>query len=326
MVQQTTGINDTNGISFVDASGQAVVLPGPPQRIVCLNSDSARVLVAIGSGDKIVGVLESTTKDTELMKRMPSAISIGGIYNQPNIEQVISLRPDVVITLTSSSPALMQRLNQANITVIYLDGYIIEKMPRFIENVALISGSPASADRYLDYYHHYFDLVNSRLADVPPDRFPKVYFEGSSDYSTVGQGSGGDSLIRVAHGKNIAGSITTQWPMVSPEFVVNQDPEVIIKIAYPAMLNNFTISQIREQMIARPGISETRAAKTGQVFVINSYAAYGDQGIITLLYCAKALYPDRFADIDPEQLLYEYSRDFIPGQDNLTAYYPALSI
>ena len=134
-------------ISFSDSFGQTLVLNESPKRIVCLNGDSARILVAIGAGDTVVGVLESTTKDTALMKKLPYAVSIGGAYNQPNIEQVISLKPDLVIALTSASPSLMGKLTEANVTVVYLDGYVIEKMPQFVESISAIGGSPSLADR-----------------------------------------------------------------------------------------------------------------------------------------------------------------------------------
>jgi len=187
-----------------------------------------------------------------------------------------------------------------------------------------IIGNTTESQKYINYYQDYFDLVNSRLNAIPESNYPKVYFEGSSPYSTVGKGSGGDSLIRTARGRNIAGDLGSQWPTVSPEWVVQENPDVIIKVAYPDETVNASLSQIREAVMKRPGLSGTNAVKTGQVYIINEKVAYGNQGIITLLYIAKCLYPGQFSDIDPKKELHNYAAMFLPGSDDLDAFYPDL--
>ena len=54
-----------------------VTLPCMPKRIVVTNSDAAEMLIAIGAGDRIVGVTDSTKNVSYIIKRIPDAESIG---------------------------------------------------------------------------------------------------------------------------------------------------------------------------------------------------------------------------------------------------------
>lgn len=319
--------NKTNEgtITVTDDTGRQIVLVNPARRIVCLNGDAPEALVAMGAGDRVIGVSQSTAEHPELMQQMPNAVAIGSTWNNANIEEIVALNPDIVITLTSTAPDLQKKLERANITVMYLDGYILEKTPQFFDDIAIIIGTPAASLKYREYYYRYLSLINQRLADIPSERYPTVYIELGSELSTAGNGSGGDSLIRLAHGRNIARGISTQWPKVSKEWIIEQNPDVIIKTAYPSDTRNFTLSEIRSRLINRDGYDSLNAVKSDRVYVIDSRIVYGDQGIITLLYCAKAIYPDKFTDIDPVGLLDEYAREFVPGSDINDPYYPLLS-
>ena len=61
-------------VLFTDTSGDTITLPSVAKRIICLNSDAAEALVVLGAGNSIIGLTDSTIKDTALMKHMPNAI------------------------------------------------------------------------------------------------------------------------------------------------------------------------------------------------------------------------------------------------------------
>jgi iron complex transport system substrate-binding protein len=321
-VNQDSSVNFKQ-ISIIDDANRHITLNKPAQRIVCMNTNEPEILVAMGLGDNVIGVPEYTTEQHDLMEKLPNARSIGGGWSNPNIEKILALNPDVVITLTATSPSVEKRLQDANITLVYMDAFVIDKIPKSIECLATITGSPPSSNRYMKFYDCYIGIVNSRLADVPIDDYPSVYIELSSPYTTAGVGSGGDSLIRLAHGRNIAGSINSTWPKVSSEWVVENNPDVIIISRSPADQGN--LSNIYDDMLGRPGFSNLKAIHNNRMYVINSKITNGDQGIISLLYCVRAFYPDRFRDIDPDKVLHEYARDFVPGSDNLEPFYPSVT-
>jgi iron complex transport system substrate-binding protein len=252
---------------------------------------------------------------------MPNAVSIGE-GSSPDIEKIITLRPDVVLLMSTSNPTLAEKLQGANISYAYIDGYKLANIPDEIRILGILTSHTGQANRYIAFYSTNHDLVNGRLSSVSAAERPRVYFEGNSDYSTVGKTSGGDSLIRMAYGKNIGSSLGVPWPIVSPEWVMSQDPQVVIKIAYPSTLNNSTISGIFHSVIMRPSLNSTSAGRDGRVYVLHHRVTYNTQGIVSLVYLAKAMYPELFTDIDPDEILLEYDREFLPGSYLENSFYP----
>ncbi|PKG31431.1 ABC transporter substrate-binding protein, partial [Methanoregula sp.] len=287
-------------ISFIDGAGTSVTLHGHPQRIVCLNSDVAEVLATIVGGDRVIGVSESILSDPVMAGRFPNARPLKGSWNSPNIESILELKPDLVITISSAGTSL-ESLQQAGIPVIRLDCYILDRLPREVEMLGRITGHEDGAGQYLTWYNETVNLVNTRLADIHQDEWPTVYCEGGSDFAAYGNGSGADAIISMAHGNNLAHNINTPWPKVSAEWVLQQDPQILIRVAYASNLQNQTYAQIAASQRNRTTISSIRAIRNGTVYVIDNRSMYGPRGLLTLLYLSKAFYPERFADINLSQ-------------------------
>ena len=69
----------------------------PAERLIVANGDAAELLIALGAGDKIVGVTDSTLSVPYIMDKIPNATSIGN-WETPNVEQILALHPDAVIS------------------------------------------------------------------------------------------------------------------------------------------------------------------------------------------------------------------------------------
>lgn len=312
-----------SSITITDDLERTLVLSEPADDIVSLSSDATILLLVIGAGDTLTGVSGSPTTYPHLAEKMPRAVSVDGGYSTtPDVERIVSMKPDIVILMTSTSPSVAEKLARANIPYIYIDGYKLADIPREVIQLGLLTGKKEGADRYNAFYHKYRDLIDKRVGSLPESMRPFVYYEGSSDCSTVGNGSGGDSLIRMAYGRNIAGDIDVQWPIVSPEWIIQQNPQVMVKIAYESYLNNSTIQDMYDNTMNRSTLSPTDARKNSRIYIINHRIAYGPVGIITLVYMTKAFYPEIFTDIDPTEILAEYDREFLSGSMIDNPFYP----
>jgi iron complex transport system substrate-binding protein len=148
-----------------------------------------------------------------------------------------------------------------------------------------------------------------------------VYVEGYSDYSAHTTESSGDRLLGLLDATNIAGSIPTQSATVTPEWVIDQDPDVILKIAMsPEEYDQLDV--VRQKILARPGFDRIQAVRDTRVYVMNGDVMSSPRGIVGLLLAAKALYPDQFADINPENVLNEYAFAFFNGADSIEYFSP----
>src|SRR5688572_5006325 len=90
-------------------------LCGQPRRIVSTAPSITEMLFAIGAGDRVIGVTTFCHYPKEVT-RLPKI----GTYLQPNLETVLSLRPDLVVILRSPL-GLRERFEAAKLKVLELE-------------------------------------------------------------------------------------------------------------------------------------------------------------------------------------------------------------
>ena len=303
----------------VDRQGRVIQLSKPAQRIIVTNSDAAKVLMLLGAQDQIVGISDSVKKNpaTSVLGDKPSV----GDYATPDPEKLAALNPDLVIFYSSDSPRNLDLINQANITYAFFDCYKVDKLNDDIRSVGILTGKQARADEFISFVNSTMDLIKNRTQSIPPAKKQRVYFETGTDYTAAGTDSGGDLIIRSAGGQNIAGDTGVQWPKVSQEWIVAQNPDVIIKNA-PSYDSEDNFSATVNEVMERPGFQNISAVRNHRVYAFSGNLLYGPPSVISITYLAKILYPDQLADLDPNQIFNEYSTRFFPGANQQKIVYP----
>jgi len=297
-------------VTITQSDGKQAMLPCRPERIIVTNTDAAEMLIALGAADKIVGVVESTKNISYIMEKIPQAVSIGD-WQTPNIERMLSLKPDVVISYASSRPKNLDQINAANITIVYLDCYRLPKLASDARAVGVLTGHEQKAEEYAQMIENITLTVMQRVTAVPSAQLPTVYFEGYSDFTAAGTGSGSDDMLMMAGGKNIAAGLSSSSPKVSAEWVVAQNPAFIMKVMSAKETRPF--SQIVQVMKTRTGWSTMTAVQQDQIYLFANNVEYGPKSYIGLAYTAKILHPELFMDFNPRQMLDDYAGNYVVG-------------
>ncbi len=306
-------------VTFTDSNGNSITLPATANRILVTNSDAAEVLIAMGAKDKIVGITD-TVKQNPLLAPLLSNVTSVGIWDNPSVEQIAVLKPDIVITYASWQPKDADEFKAANITFVGLDCYKLNTLSHDINAMGIIAGEQQNATAYANFIQSNIDLVKSRTANLTDTQKPNVYWEQNSAFSSAGNGSGGDDLIKAAGGINIAGNQSGSYPKVIAEWVTQQNPDIILKTTgYNTTQAN--MSSIINEIDNRTGLASTSAVKNDKVYVMKTSLAFGPKGVIGLMYTAKIVHPDLFKDMDPNVVFDQYASRFIPGA-NITSIYP----
>ncbi len=305
--------NTTKPITIVDSTGKTVNLTGSANRIIVTNSDSAEVLIALGAIDKIVGVPNNVKNNPNLAGYFNNTTSIGE-WTSPNMESIVSLKPDVVIAYAYAKPKNMDQFSMANITVLLLDCYKMDNITSDIRKMGVLTGKQDRAEAYAGFMEPQIALVKERTANLTDSQKPTVFWESNMyKLSTVINGSGGDTLVRMAGGKNIATNLTSGE--ISNEWVTQQNPDIVIKVGlnYATMAN---MTETRSTIMNRTGMPSIKAVKDGKVYIISSTLTFGPKGFIGLLDVAKIIHPELFSDVDPALVMDQYDRQFVPGAKN----------
>ncbi|MEW6573432.1 MAG: stalk domain-containing protein [Bacillota bacterium] len=298
-------------ISIKDSQGRTVRVLCPPQRIVSVSSDVTELICAFGEKDRIVGVAD-TADFPPLVKDKPK---VGKAFT-PSVEKILALKPDVVFGYGSFlKPEIIAQIERSGVPVVLLDCYKVKTMAQDVRTLGLILNRQKEAAAYIAYFEKYQKLFKERTKNIPLNKRLRVYLEGYTDYSGSGPGSGAAEMLDAVGARNIAAVLRVPYPKVSPEWVVAQSPQVIIKACGSSIPSGYdeepdAMEKKRVEIIRRPGWNKITAVRQGKVHLISSEIYTGPRAIVGLAYFAKWLYPDLFKDVNPEAIHKEMLKKF----------------
>lgn len=328
-------------LTVIDESGKIVTIEEPVERIVICHSMFAEVLKTLDAKDRIVGIPSYMADYTILypdLCRLPTT----GSTMTPDTEAIISLYPDLVIVYGSWAENLDEDLNDIApvIRLTYRPFCNEEEIMMLGELV----GKRNEAKELLDFFDQSLSTINDNVAKLSEEEKPRVYLE-YSEYRTLTKrseptkGSGAHEMLIMAGGINIASDITTDpdgGPFVDPEWVITQNPDIIIRRARSADASNgYTeddpaqMAALRESILNRPELADITAIKNGDVYCLSSdISAGGPSYWIGTIYMAKMIHPELFKELDPRAIHQEYLTRFQGLDYNLDEHgvfiYPSL--
>ena len=238
-----------NPVVVRDDRGVEHRFDAPPQRVVTLLPSLTEAVCAIGACGRLVG--------TDRYSNWPTSVvalpKLGGL-DDAVIERIVGLRPEVV--LAASSTRALARLESLGLKVLRFDSDSHEQVRSTLERLGRLFGATPAA-------HAAWKSVEADMA-LAADQVPlalrgrKVYFEADATPYAAGEASFVGQTLQRLHLRNIAPAALGAFPHLSPEFVVQAQPQVIL-----AARRNAT------QMKARPGWQQLPALQGGQVCALD---------------------------------------------------------
>lgn len=252
--------NNAQALEYADAVGRVISLTAPPQRIVSLVPSVTEILYAIHADNQLVGV-------TDFCNYPPAAqhkTSIGG-YDNPGLETVASLAPDLIIMdVASSSPVLLRQFEQLAVPVYLVAPKSLADTQATILSLGAVTGNNDVAQALVDNLNGQIAEVVQRRSVQPMRTLVCVMI---TPLIVAGAGTLADDLIRVAGGINVAAQLQ-RYPTVSMETVLAYDPELIIVSPHPGTptpedffvkwpqlqaVRNQQVINIEADLLQRPG-------------------------------------------------------------------------
>lgn len=284
-------------VTLIDFTGHQVEVQAPVNKTISLSGAASEILWALDEGKSMVG--RSTSSN---FPPMLENVTVAGKHsNSPDLELIMELKPELLIADTMFSEEDRKVLEEDGIAVVverFIDPY---RTLQVIENLGRALGKEERSLELSGQLKGYQDLINERTSDINSDDRPTVFFEWlGKPYHSASNGTSYDNFIDFAGGVNIAANESIDYPDVSPEWVIEKDPDVILHILGSS--KNYTEEELedwREEIISRPELQNLKAVKAGRVYVLSGTVATGVRSAIGELYLAKWFYPELFEDIDP---------------------------
>lgn len=254
-----------------------------PQRIISLAPSVTETLFALGAGDAVVGVSTYCDYPPEVAK-----IQRVGSFLTPNVEEIVALRPDLIIGVPSPGNAdPVKTLQSLGLKVVIVEGDTVRQMRESIDTIAQAIGRPAAGRHLIEQIDARMDAIQERLRDAPQRRV--LMAVGQKPLVAVGSGMFQDELIRMAHGINVACGTGLAWPHLNIEVVIAWAPEVIIDATMGTEENAHALDFWR-QFPSLPAVREQR------LYGYRSYQLLrpGPRMPDALDTIARTIHPERF--------------------------------
>ncbi|VTQ52638.1 periplasmic binding protein [Campylobacter jejuni] len=333
--------------TVTDIDGNQVDIPDNPQRIVLGESRMLYTLAMLEPGDpvrRIVGwPLDLKKYDSQIwqifaqkfpdMLAIPS-LGLGGT-NDMNPEKVLALKPDLVIlpSLARYDDAdlrLKAMLDAAHIPVVKIDlrVHLLKNTTRSVAILGEVLNQTARAQAFNQFYDAHMQVIHDRLAAYrgpKPTVLLQLHLGRRNECCvTAVKGSLGE-LLSFAGGDNIA-SKTVQgvFGRLNEEMVIMAQPEVYIATGAgaaedqndlklgPAITPDMALQSLRELTARQNGLRELKALHNGRTGILWQNFYLSPWHVAATEFMAKTLYPDLFADIEPEDTLKQIFHDYLP--------------
>jgi iron complex transport system substrate-binding protein len=227
-------------------------------RVVTLIPSLGEIAAEIlGGEERIAGVVEYTDFPATLSKK-PTV----GTYAKPNLEKIISLKPDLVLASRDGTPpALIVRLERLKIPVLTVGTDSIEKLRESCLMIGEAVGTDEGA-KLAARIDREIEAVKARAERRKKNSraHPKVLLQVGDEPLVVVGGTGFlDEALAILGVTNAYADSKQPFPRVSVEDALKRDPEVILLIALGNDLKPF--ERAKKRWESYPKLAATRGGR-----------------------------------------------------------------
>ena len=232
-----------------------------PQRIISFIPAVTEMLFALGAGDRIVAV-GSFDRYPPAIQKLPRV----GALLDPDLERILSLRPDLV-TVYGSQVDFRAQLERAQVPIFVYSHAGLADVTTTIRELGARIGRADTARVLTDQIEKSLEQVRQRAMTVPRLRTLIVFGRESQSlrgiYASGGYGFVHD-MVAAAGGDNVFSDLKQQAVQATTELIIARRPDVILEMRAEPL----TPEQQARELAAWRQLSSVPAVRTGRVHII----------------------------------------------------------
>lgn len=264
-----------------------------PQRIVSLSPNVTEILHGIGAWPQVIAVSQFCTYPDDV-KNKPR---VNG-WDKTNLEQVVTLKPDLVIGVGAQEPFLQDKLNELGVRALFVKDQTLSDIFTAMREIGRASGHEQQAIDLSAKTQAELDEVRKAVANrsrpsvlCVVDRVPGTI----RDLYTATRGSYLDELISIAGGTSIAPPAERGYGKITKEAVLTLNPEVIID-----MVQGAKGPLGEDPAIVWGELAEVRAVRDKRIYTMSDPSVIHPSQFVgrTAQVFARALHPGSIPDAE----------------------------
>lgn len=261
-----------------------------PRRIISLSPSATEVLYGVGAFPRVVAVSDYDDYPPEV-KNLPK---IGG-WSNTNLEQVATLKPDLVVLTQSQAPMIKDKLDALGVRTLVVPSYTLADALSSIQQIGDAVGEPDNARKLAAETRAKLDAVRAATESLPRTRVVCVVDRVPGTLRGLYAATKGSflvELIETAGGESVAPPGGNGFGQISKEALAALDPDVIIDMAQGA--SGSKLAEDPKQVWGE--LSQVKAVRGGRVyslrdnFVLHPSQFVGD----TARKFAELIHPEAF--------------------------------
>ena len=275
---------------WLGAAGIAPQGQARPARVISLVPAATEMLFAMGAGDLLVGV-SSFDRFPPEADRLPK---VGGLID-PNVERVLSFKPDLVIVYDTQTD-LKRQLERAGIPMFR---YTHKDLPDITDTMRALGervGAGAAAREAAARIDERLAAVRARVAGRPRPRTLLVFGRdpGALRRVTASAGYGFlHDILELAGGTDVLGDLRKQSADLSTEMILTRAPDVILELHYGDSVKRERMDVERRVWNALPSLP---AVRNNRVYLLtgNEFVVPGPRIVIAAERFARTLHGEAY--------------------------------
>jgi len=314
--------------AITDLAGREVKIPDKVERVVSPFTMYTRIIIALGAGDKLVGISHTCVLPEEehpFGKDLLALPDVGDFGE--NIELIASLKPDLIFSLPASIRVFQKKTGATVVGASFPEGVPMEEMfAKQIEVIGAFLHKEKEADELNTFIKGKLSKVTDVTSKIPESQKPKVYFAWTSWTGDITNTVVDFDPIELAGGINVArecGNFAKgqRGILVSREHIIKWNPDVIFLSRYESFkweknTDGKKAPVTVEQVLADPLLQNVNAVKNKRVYYTTAFCNWWphQRAIAQVFQMAKIFHPDKFADLDAEREGNEVFKRFYGGE------------
>ncbi|WP_165395061.1 cobalamin-binding protein [Thiomicrorhabdus indica] len=196
------------------------------QRIISLAPHLTEMVYSAGAGDKLIGVVNYSDYPEKALSK-----PIIGSYNSINIESIIQLKPDLILTWRSGnrsqdSTRLKELQTKLGFVIWESDIETLEDIPVLIQSIGKMAGTQVQANSNAESLQTKLKSLRMKYSTKKPIK--TFYQIWNNPLITMGKKQFISQGIEVCGGKNIFDDLGGLTGPVSIETVILRNPDILL--------------------------------------------------------------------------------------------------
>ncbi len=276
--------------TITDIAGNVVDIPADVSRIVTVDPFTSQFFFVIGADDKLVGTCIGPANRNLVNVTEPSlaALPSAGCKTNVNLEQLLSLKPDLVIS-DKNYDKVNEDIKRAGIPLALVDVEIPENLIKSYEMIGKITGKETEAAEFINYYNEKTETIQKNAADITDADKKSVYFGQREPLSTLGDDYYEAQVLSLVGGKNAAEGLSGGDNKVTIDQVYTWNPDMVILLPY----NSMSVSDL----LADSAWQSLPAVQKKEVYRMPKYLMSWElpvpETILGSMWLQSTLYPDK---------------------------------